>query len=68
MRLERFRDGLEEYELLQLLEQKTSREHVLTILDVVYRGPASHEGQVSNKPIEVDEFKAILLKELSGKK
>ena len=64
MRLERFRDGLEEYELMTMLEKKTSREHVLSILYDVYKGPASHAGQVSNNSNEVIAFKIKLIDEL----
>lgn len=64
MRLERFRDGCEEYELMALLEKKTSRENVLSILNSVYQGPAAHAGQVSSNPNEVINFKTKLLEEL----
>lgn len=60
MRLERFRDGLEEYELMYLLEKKTSRAHVLSILNDVYKAP----NQVSNNPNQVLSFKVKLIEEL----
>jgi len=60
MRLERFRDGLEDFELMYLLEKKTSRAHVLSILENVYKGPAA----VSTNPNHVIAFKVKLMEEI----
>lgn len=60
LRLERFADGLEDYDLLTMLEAKKSRQEALAILEAVYRGP----GSVVVKGSSVDEFKKNLLNAL----
>ncbi len=57
MRLERFRDGAEDYELLVALEKKKGREATEFLLEKVYKGPMEY----TNDPGAVDAFKAKLI-------
>ena len=61
MRLERWRDGAEDYELMKLLEEKQSRSAVLTLLESVYSSPGSV--YLTNHSL-VEEFHRKLLEEL----
>lgn len=61
-RLERFRDGAEDYELLLLLEKKTSRNEALALLANIYKGPSA--SLIATNPTYVENFKKKLLEEL----
>lgn len=61
-RLERWRDGAEDYELMRLLEEKKGREVVLNILKRVYQTPLI---QTSESNIVI-EYKKQLLEELTS--
>lgn len=56
-RLERWRDGQEDYELLKLLEEKNGRNAAEEVLGTVYRDPQ----QFTNTEAELKAFKKALL-------
>ena len=45
IRLERWRDGAEEYDMLMMYEKKVGREATLSLLNNVYRGPTNYTNQ-----------------------
>lgn len=57
IRLERFRDSAEDYELLRMLEAKKGRDFVLQMLGRVYYGPESYTSNVD----EVENFRLELM-------
>ncbi|WP_215225014.1 DUF4091 domain-containing protein [Echinicola shivajiensis] len=61
LRLERFRDGEEDYELLKMIEQNFGRTKALELLSKVYQGPNQ---QVEN-PAKVEQFRLEMLNLLS---
>lgn len=61
-RLERWRDGAEDYELMKLLEEKKGRAVVLDILKQVYQTPLSQTFDSKS----VIEYKKQLLEELTS--
>ncbi len=64
-RLECWKDGAEDYELLKLLEQQQGREAAVELLGKVYYGPAEQ----CTEPVSVNEFKKEVLERLTaGKK
>jgi len=60
VRLERFRDGAEDYELLKKLEEKRGWEFTESILKEVYQTPVS----ISNSSSQVKAFRKKLIYEL----
>jgi hypothetical protein len=62
MRLERWRDGAEDYELMKLMEKKLSREEVLTLLSNVYVSPVS--SRITSNHAHVETFHRKLLQEI----
>ncbi len=61
VRLERFRDGAEDYELLKMHEQQYGREATLALLQRVYQGPQHYCSDVKM----VEEFRKALLNALA---
>lgn len=61
IRLERWRDGAEDYELLRMIEQKSGREQALSLLNTVYQSPLLYTAH----PEDVIEFKKAMLELLS---
>ncbi len=61
IRLERFADGLEDYDLLKMVERKTSRAAALEILTKVYKS----NSEVAVKGSAVTSFKKELLETLA---
>lgn len=59
-RLERWRDGAEDYELLLQYEQKLGRDAALTLLGNVYNGPASY----TDNPKYVEAFHKHLIQDV----
>ena len=45
IRLERWRDGAEEYDMLMMYEKKVGREATLSLLNNVYKGPTNYTNQ-----------------------
>lgn len=62
-RLERWRDGFEDYELLKQIEVKKGRDTALQLVNLVHTRPL---GQTKN-PQDVVNFKKLLLEQLSDK-
>ncbi len=62
MRLERWRDGAEDYELMKLMEKRKSRGEVVTLLNNVYTGPAA--ANVTSNQSHVEVFHRKLLEEI----
>ncbi|MBD0832996.1 glycoside hydrolase domain-containing protein [Aestuariibaculum sediminum] len=62
LRLERFRDGEEDYELLKMIEEKYGRAKGLELLSKVYRGPNQ---QVDNAAV-VEAFRVEMLNLLAS--
>lgn len=61
VRLERFSDGLEDYDLLKMVEDRKSRTEALEILSKVYRSPT----EVAVKASAVRSFRRELLEALA---
>ncbi len=57
VRLERWRDGAEDYEMLRLYEQKLGREAAEKLLNKVYKNPGSFTSEIKN----VEAFRKLLI-------
>ncbi len=62
VRLERWRDGAEDYELLTMLENKKGRVFTQALLQRVYQNPLKY----TNDPEEVEMFKTRLIREIES--
>lgn len=58
IRLERFRDGIEDYELLQLYSNKYGSQQSLKLLEKVYKDPKTF----TDSSKEIEEMRKVVLK------